>query len=68
MFGWRKRRSTPTSSGEADDALDQAQQTLHRVERNIKHREPILREAAEHVAGNGIREDIARTFRVKGVA
>lgn len=71
MFEWLRRRAPdpdPAPRGDADDALAKAQETLRRVEANAVRREPVMREASGHVKRNGIAEDFAQAFKIRGAA
>lgn len=71
MFDWLRRRTREpdsVSTGDADDAAALAERTLRRVEANIERREPVLREARGHVERNGIAENVAQAFKVRGAA
>jgi hypothetical protein len=71
MFRWLRRgagTAKPPATKDADAALERAHRTLSRVETNIARRAPILREAQDQVARNGIAEDMAKAFRARGAA
>lgn len=69
MFGWlRRNASDPPQTDDADAALARAHRTLREVETNIAQRAPLLRETRELSRRNGVAEDIAKAFRVRGAA